>query len=165
MSGFDPVAIVGRSCILPGATTPEGLFEATLAGRCLLTPTRPEHWRGVDPAALLASDQPGLRVASATGGYIGAQFDLGQIASQITDFERLDPIVHWLAYCAQQAVGGPIAAPRTGLIVGNLSYPSSGHTEFVEAFWTGGAQADPRNRFSSGLPVPLVAGEIGRAHV
>ena len=161
MSGFDPVAIVGRSCILPGATTPEGLFEATLAGRCLLSPTRPEHWRGVDPAALLASDQPGLRVSSATGGYISASFELGAIASKITDFDRLDPIAHWLAYCTQQAVGGPLAAPRTGLIVGNLSYPSSGNTEFVEGVWNGGGHADPRNRFSSGLPVHLVAAAMG----
>ena len=36
VSGFDPVAIVGRSCVLPGANTPEALFEATLGGRCLL---------------------------------------------------------------------------------------------------------------------------------
>ncbi|MGY4711372.1 beta-ketoacyl synthase N-terminal-like domain-containing protein [Mycolicibacterium sp. CBM1] len=161
MSGFDPVAIVGRGCILPGATTPEALFDATLAGRCLLTPTRPEHWRGVDPAALLASAEPGLRVSSATGGYIDASAALGEIASRITDVEHLDPIAHWLAHCAQQALGGPLAAPRTGLIVGNLSYPSAGNTEFVESVWTGRGQVDPRNRFSSGLPVALVAGAMG----
>ena len=162
MSGFEPVAIVGRSCILPGATTPEALFDATLNGRCLLTPTRPEHWRGVNPAALLASDQPGLRVSSATGGYIDALPDLSAgIASRITDFERLDPISHWLAYCAHQALGGPSAAPRTGLIVGNLSYPSTGNTEFVEGVWNGNGHTDPRNRFCSGLPVHLVAAAMG----
>ena len=67
MSGFEPVAIVGRSCVLPGAATPEELFDASLAGRCLLTPTPREQWRGVDPAKLLASDKQGLRVSSATG--------------------------------------------------------------------------------------------------
>ncbi len=161
MSGFEPVAIVGRSCILPGAATPEALFDATLGGRCLLTPTRPEHWRGVDPAALLASGEPGLRVSSATGGYIDAAPDLSAISSKIPDFDRLDPISHWLAYCAQQALGGPSAGPRTGLIVGNLSYPSTGNTEFVEGVWNGDGHADPRNRFSSGLPVHLVAGAMG----
>ena len=60
MSGFEPVAIVGRSCVLPGAATPEALFEATMAGRCLLSATPRDHWRGVDPAALLASDQSAL---------------------------------------------------------------------------------------------------------
>ncbi|TGD84002.1 beta keto-acyl synthase [Mycolicibacterium sp. CH28] len=161
MSGFEPVAIVGRSCILPGATTPEALFDATLNGRCLLTPTRPSHWRGVDPARLLASDQPGLRVSSATGGYVDALPDLAAIASQITDFDRLDPISHWLSYCAQRALGGPAAGPRTGLIVGNLSYPSAGNTEFVESVWNGDGQVDPRNRFNSGLPVHLVAAAMG----
>lgn len=132
MSGFDPVAIVGRSCVLPGASTPEALFDATLAGRCLLTPTPRDHWRGVDPAALLAGDEPGLRVSSATGGYVETSFDLAHFASQIDDFERLDPLVWWLAHCAQQALGGPVAAPRTGLIIGNLSYPSTMNSAFVE---------------------------------
>lgn len=160
MSGFEPVAIVGRSCVLPGAATPEELFDASLAGRCLLTPTPRDQWRGVDPAKLLASDKQGLRVSSATGGYVDTSFDLAQFASRIPDFERLDPIVPWLAQCAQQALGGPLAAPRTGLIVGNLSYPSTMGTAFVEAVWTGDGNDDPRNRFSSGLPVHLVAGAM-----
>ncbi|PND54886.1 beta keto-acyl synthase [Mycobacterium sp. ENV421] len=160
MSGFEPVAIVGRSCALPGAATPEELFDASLSGRCLLTPTPRDRWRGVDAGKLLASDKPGLRVASATGGYVATSVDLSQFASRIPDFDQLDPIVGWLAQCAQQALGRPLAAPRTGLIVGNLSYPSTMGTAFVEAFWTGEGNDDPRNRFSSGLPVHLVAGAM-----
>ncbi|WP_168214809.1 polyketide synthase [Mycobacterium sp. ELW1] len=160
MSSFEPVAIVGRSCVLPGASTPEELFDASLSGRCLLTPTPRDRWRGVDPGKLRASDKPGLRVASATGGYVDTSFDLSQFAARIPDFDQLDPIVPWLAQCAQQALGGPLAAPRTGLIVGNLSYPSTMGTAFVEAFWTGKGNDDPRNRFSSGLPVHLVAGTM-----
>ncbi|KDF01157.1 hypothetical protein Y900_020005 [Mycolicibacterium aromaticivorans JS19b1 = JCM 16368] len=160
MSGFEPVAIVGRSCVLPGAATPEELFDASLSGRCLLAPTPRDAWRGVDPAKLLASDKPGLRVSSATGGYVDTTFDLSQFAARIPDFDQLDPIVPWLAQCAQQALGGPLAAPRTGLIVGNLSYPSTMGTAFVEAVWTGEGNDDPRNRFSSGLPVHLVAGAM-----
>ncbi|BBY62469.1 beta-ketoacyl synthase N-terminal-like domain-containing protein [Mycolicibacterium helvum] len=160
MSGFDPVAIVGRSCVLPGAATPEELFDASLGGRCLLTPTPRDRWCGVDPGMLLASDKQGLRVSSATGGYVETSFDLTQFASRMPDFDQLDPIVAWLAQCAQQALGGPIAAPRTGLIVGNLSYPSTMGTAFVEAVWTGQGNDDPRNRFSSGLPIHLVAGAM-----
>jgi acyl transferase domain-containing protein/3-hydroxymyristoyl/3-hydroxydecanoyl-(acyl carrier protein) dehydratase len=160
VSGFEPVAIVGRSCVLPGAATPEALFDASLAGRCLLTPTLRDQWRGVDTGKLLASDKQGLRVSSATGGYIETSFDLTQFAARIPDFDQLDPIVPWLAQCAQQALGGPLAAPRTGLIVGNLSYPSTMGTAFVEAVWTGEGNEDPRNRFSSGLPVHLVAGAM-----
>lgn len=164
MSDFEPVAIVGRSCILPGASTPEELFQATLGGRCLLSPTPRDHWRGVDPEALRASAKPGLRVASATGGYISAPFGLAAssdptgFAARIPGFEQLDPIVHWLARCTEQALNGAVAAPRTGLIVGNLSYPSTTQTAFVESVWRpDGTVVDPRNRFSSGLPVHLVA--------
>ncbi|TDO09205.1 FabA-like protein [Mycobacterium sp. BK086] len=160
MSRFEPVAIVGRSCVLPGAATPEELFDASLTGRCLLTPTPRDQWRGVDPGKLLASDKQGLRVSSATGGYVETSFDLTQFAARIPDFDRLDPIVPWLAQCAQQALGGPLAAPGTGLIVGNLSYPSTMGTAFVESVWTGQGNDDPRNRFSSGLPVHLVAGAM-----
>lgn len=160
MSSFEPIAIIGRSCLLPGAPTPEALFEATLAGRSLLSPTRRDHWRGVDPGALAASDKPGLRVASATGGYVDASLELSGPATRVADVERLDPIVRWLAHCAQGALGTPSAAPRTGLIVGNLSYPSTMNTAFVESVWNGGGDVDPRNRFSSGLPVHLVAGAM-----
>lgn len=157
MSGFDPVAIVGRSCVLPGANTPEALFEATLRGRSLLSSPPRDHWRGVDPARLLASETPGLRVASTMGGYTDISSDPAPAAVNIRDAERLDPIVHWLARCAQQALSGPVAPPRTGLIVGNLSYPSALGTAFVESVWSGSGDIDPRNRFSSGLPVHLVA--------
>ena len=157
MSGFEPVAIVGRSCVLPGASTPEALFEAALSGRCLLSPTPSDHWRGVAPQTLLDSREPGLRVASATGGYVRDAPLLAHIASKITDFARLDPIVHWLAHCVQQALAGPLAESRTGLIVGNLSYPTSLGAAYVESVWNDDGEVDPRNRFSSGLPVHLVA--------
>ncbi|SOJ53760.1 Phthiocerol synthesis polyketide synthase type I PpsA [Mycobacterium simulans] len=158
VSGFDPIAIVGRGCVLPGATTPQTLFDAALHGRCLISPTPRDRWGGVDPELLLNSGEPGLRVASATGGYVAdVDYDLADIASNIADFERLDPIVHWLAHCARQALGTPAAPSRTGLIVGNLSYPTTLATAFVESIWTGHGEVDPRNRFSSGLPVHLVA--------
>ncbi|MUL63451.1 hypothetical protein BOO86_03155 [Mycobacterium sp. CBMA 234] len=157
MTGFEPVAIVGRSCVLPGATTPEALFEATVGGRSLLTATPRHQWRGLDPGVLRASGKPGLRVASTTGGYLNASFDREEIGSRIPDFGRIDPMVHWLAACAQDALGGSLATPRTGLIVGNLSYPSALGTAYVESVWHGRSDVDPRNRFSSGLPVQLVA--------
>lgn len=157
MSAFDPVAIVGRSCVLPGATTPEELFVASLERRCLLTPTPAGRWRGLDPQHLKRSTEPGARVASATGGYVDA-FDVLAPAAEagIAAFRQLDPLVHWIAHCAHAALGERQTA-RTGLIVGNLSYPTSAAAALVENYWRGDLQGDPRNRFSSGLPVHLVA--------
>ena len=36
MRHFEPIAIVGRSCVLPGALTPEALFEAVQAARVII---------------------------------------------------------------------------------------------------------------------------------
>jgi 3-oxoacyl-(acyl-carrier-protein) synthase len=47
---------------------------------------------------------------------------------------------------------------RTGLIAGNLSFPSESFTRLAEAVWRGHpARIDPRNRFMSGLPILLAA--------
>lgn len=159
MSVFAPIAIVGRSCILPGAESPAALFDAVLEGRSLLTPTPRDRWRGLDPETLLRSREKGAHVASLAGGYVhGPALDVSDVARRVADFGRLDPLFHWLAHCvaACARATGP-AAPRTGLIIGNLSYPSSLGAAFVEGYWRGGADIDARNRFSSGLPVHLVA--------
>lgn len=158
MSGFDPIAIVGRGCVLPGATTPRALFEASLAGRSLLSPTPPDRWRGLNPELLRDSDDPDLRVASVTGGYVDDPIlDTAHFTARIADFDKLDRIVPWLAHSAQHALGRSRAAPRTGIIVGNLSCPTMLGSEFVAGVWTGADDVDPRNRFSSGLPVQLIA--------
>ncbi|HUP23081.1 MAG TPA: beta-ketoacyl synthase N-terminal-like domain-containing protein, partial [Thermoanaerobaculia bacterium] len=41
---FEPIAIVGRACTLPGALSPEELWEAVVHGRDLLTRTPPGRW-------------------------------------------------------------------------------------------------------------------------
>ena len=50
--------------------------------------------------------------------------------------------------------------PRTGLILANLSFPSTGLSHFSEQVWSGVQvtdRIDARNRFSSGLPAFLAA--------
>jgi acyl transferase domain-containing protein/3-hydroxymyristoyl/3-hydroxydecanoyl-(acyl carrier protein) dehydratase len=133
-----------------------------MEARSLLTPTTAQRWRGLDPAVLAGAGRAGARSASLTGGYVvddsGA---FARAAAAIPDHHRLDPMTHWLAYSARQALGEKPVVPRCGLIVGNLSYPSSMAAAYVEEFWQGGATIDPRNRFSSGLPIHLVANALG----
>ena len=63
-----------------------------------------------------------------------------------------------------------LQSPKTGLVLGNLSYPTPGLVEFAEATWFGAQSPDvPRppydpsappaavNRFSSGMPAHLAA--------
>lgn len=160
---FAPIAIVGRRCILPGAETPEALFEAALAGRSLLSATPPDRWRGIVPEDLARSREKGAHVASLVGGYVrDPRLNVARVAARISHFDRLDPLVHWLAHCATGCLEDARATEaRAGLIIGNLSYPSSGGAAFVEAHWRGAQTEDPRNRFSSGLPVQLVADALG----
>lgn len=164
MSSFPPIAIVGRSCVLPGATSPGALFDASITGRSLLSPTPRDRWPGLDPEALARSSEAGARVACAVGGYVDASdLQVRRVADRVAAFEALDPLVHWLAHCAIEALeqAGAVDVDRVGLIVGNLSYPSRLGAAFVEGYWRGETSVDPRNRFSSGLPVHLIAEALG----
>jgi len=180
MSSFDPIAIVGRACVLPGALTPEALFDAVREARVLIGEAPDGAW-GIDSRSLIHPSSPGPGaeyVLSNRGGYVTGFdeiFDPGHFADRIDAPERLDPLTQWLLHCARTALdeAGIDQAPAgSGLIVGNLSYPTVEHTRFVEDHWLGagenaplpgraGVTSDPRNRFSSGGPAHIVAQAFG----
>ena len=43
-AAFEPIAIVGRGCVLPGCLTPDALWQAVVSGRSLLSLTPPRKW-------------------------------------------------------------------------------------------------------------------------
>lgn len=177
---FEPVAIVGRACVLPGALTPDALFEAVRAARVLIDAAPDGAW-GLDARRLLAAKSPGPGeeyVVSDRGGYVAgfdSVFEPARFADRIDRPERLDPLAQWLLYCAEQALAeaGVSRPPAgSGLVIGNLSYPTVEHTRFVEDYWLGaganaprpgliGKRSDPRNRFSSGAPAHIVGRAFG----
>ncbi len=142
----EPIAIVGRGCVVPGAFDPDAFWENIAAGRCSL-----------DPAS--------------GGGFVrdfDASFDAAGFAVDAEEIMRLDPLYRWVLHAARQALRecGHAAAPLTGagLVLGNLSYPSAGLVTFAEQIWREGRPspgADPRNRFSSGLPAHFAARALG----
>lgn len=180
MSSFEPIAIVGRACVLPGALSPEALFEAVREARVLIDEAPEGAW-GLDSRRLLADRAPGPgaeHVVSNRGGYVRGfddVFDAAAFAERVPDVHRLDPLTQWLLHCTKTALaeaGVEAAPPGTGLVVGNLSYPTVEHTRFVEDVWLGhgvnapkpglaGVTSDPRNRFSSGGPTHVVAQAFG----
>lgn len=180
MSSFEPIAVVGRSCVFPGALTPEALFDAVRDARVLIDEAPERAW-GIDARSLIEARSPGPGeeyVVSNRGGYVrGFEeiFDPARFADRITEPERLDLLTQWLLHCAERALGeaGVETAPAgSGLVFGNLSYPTVEHTRFVEDFWLGegpgapapglaGVRSDPRNRFSSGGPAHIVAQAFG----
>ncbi len=185
MRPFEPIAIVGRACVLPGAHTPGALWDAVAAGRDLLRPAPSDRWR-MTPADSLTTDPASSddRAWSDIGGYVSG-FD-ATFAQELagdpfglpsSHLQALDPLVHWVLHTSRAALrdaGVDGASPRVGAILGNLSFPSSGMARFAERVWlersglseedlalAGVSSAHPMDRFMSGLPVMLLRPALG----
>lgn len=140
MTRFPPIAIVGASCILPGALSPAALWRNVLEGRNLITAPPPGYW-GIDPKA-------------AVGGYVRG-FEAPE--------QNLDPLFHWVHAGARDALrnaGLSGTTARAGLVLGNLGYPSRSMAHLAEALWLGLDPPDARNRFHFALPAQLAAKEL-----
>ena len=168
MPNFSPIAIVGRSCIVPGALTPAELWDKVTAGADLLTSPPSGHWRlseASERRLLSASD--GDRIATDRGGYVRGfdrGFDPALFGHAAERLAGLDPLFQWVLWGAGESLleAGHDChrpAPRAGLVLGNLGYPSSGMAQFAEAVWVKTELPDARNRFPFGLP-PRLAAEI-----
>lgn len=113
----EPIAIVGRGCVVPGALDPDTFWANIAAGQCSL-----------DPAS--------------GGGFVrdfDASFDAAGFALDAEEIMPLDPLYRWVLHAARQALreaGQPAAGrPDAGLVLGNLSYPSAGLVTFAEQIW------------------------------
>jgi 3-oxoacyl-(acyl-carrier-protein) synthase/3-hydroxymyristoyl/3-hydroxydecanoyl-(acyl carrier protein) dehydratase/1-acyl-sn-glycerol-3-phosphate acyltransferase len=171
---FEPIAITGAACILPGALTPADLWDAVLAGRDLLSDASPRRWRlGADRLHETAS---GHRhpVSTTRGGIVRgfeASFDPTGFGLEPSLLASLDPLFQWLLHASREAIrqAGPVDTKSCGAIFGNLSFPSSSMAAWCERAWIGDALSDaaaipavhPFNRFMSGLPAHLVAAALG----
>jgi PfaB family protein len=178
---FSPIAIVGRACTLPLADTPEELFRNVRERRSCVS-TVPEGRWGLPPALALAAERaPSAkdRSWSAVGGYLrGFEdiFDPSGFGISAAEVLRLDPVFQWTLHTVREALrsAGSLdaaSAAGTGLVLGNLSFPSAGLARFAESTWLAGQTHGPTlpgpdtrhafNRFSSGLPALLTAEALG----
>jgi acyl transferase domain-containing protein len=172
---FEPIAIVGRACVLPGALTPEALWKAVVEGQDLLTPVPNGRW-GISRSRIMTLDpeQSDDRTWSELGGYVegfDAVFDPEGFGVPAKEIKALDPLFQWVFHTAREALS-PIAdnvdRSRTGAIFGNLSFPSAALSRYAEGVWfseiaerAGIPEIDSRNRFMSGLPAHLLARVLG----
>jgi acyl transferase domain-containing protein len=179
---FEPIAIVGQSCTLPDALSPAALWENLAAGRSALSaaPGGPEdRWRLSRALAMGHVEDALDRTWSDVGGYVRgfeAGFDPSGFRIDAETIAALDPLFHWVLAGVRQALGGDAPA-RTGLVLGNLSFPTSSMSRYAESVWLdaqgphyAGGHAAARagvtrphafNRFSSGLPAHLAARALG----
>ncbi|CAB52354.1 MULTISPECIES: type I polyketide synthase [Streptomyces] len=179
---FEPIAIVGRGCVLPGALDPDGFWENVAAGRTSLTAAPEGRWRLPRHRVMGTVDDHLDRTWTDIGGYVEgfeSVFDPEGFLLPPERIATLDPLFHWVLYGVRQALteaGRTTPLRRGGLILGNLSYPTPTGAAFAEHVWlsaqrpqlreallTGGRhpRPDARNRFSSGLPALLAARALG----
>jgi acyl transferase domain-containing protein/3-hydroxymyristoyl/3-hydroxydecanoyl-(acyl carrier protein) dehydratase len=171
-AGPGPIAIVGQSCVLPGALRPEELWAHIEAGEDLLTQAPADRW-GIDRDLILFPRQREPRDAmwSDRGGYVkgfASVFDPGGFAVDAEQLLPLDPLFHWVLHGGREALRDAghdteRPSPRVGAVIGNLSFPSRSLAAWAESVWCSGwpgreeEAPHPRNRFMSGLPAHLLA--------
>ncbi|MEV6493464.1 beta-ketoacyl synthase N-terminal-like domain-containing protein, partial [Actinoplanes sp. NPDC051633] len=153
---FEPIAIVGRGCVLPGALTPDQFWHNIASGRVDLDAVRPEDWRL----------PPGSLGAGATAGIVRGFSEVFDPDGFPDEVSASDPALRWVLHAGRAALreAGDHARPaRTGLVLGNLGYPSRSLAAYAEQVWLDDHpdQADPRARFCSGLWAHTAANALG----
>ena len=184
-ANFHPIAIVGRAVALPGGIwSPDDLWRAVTERRNCTSPVPDGRW-GLSPAQALGPPPPADngpkpdpdRAWSDRGGYVTdlhahldlSGLDLDALGLDEAAIRASDPLLQLTLHTAGRAVSDAALPldqrPRTGLIMGNLSFPTEGLARFAERHWWGDAAADaagvprppPWDRFMSGIPA-LMAG-------
>jgi len=167
---FEPIAVVGQGCALPGALDPAALWDGILHGRVSLSQVRPEDWRLPPDWTTLGVADPVPGVGGLVRGF-DEVFDASGLAVPADRILEWDPALRWLVHAGRAALRGAGrdgGLPRAGLVLGNLSYPSRQLSAFAERIWQSGlpvrarlipedGPADPGHRFCSGLPATLAA--------
>ncbi|MEV6166180.1 beta-ketoacyl synthase N-terminal-like domain-containing protein [Streptomyces sp. NPDC052052] len=179
---FEPIAVVGRGCVLPDALDPDTFWDNIAAGRTSLSAIPEDRWRLPRHWAMGSVEDHLDRTWTDAGGYVRgfeSVFDPSGFRIAPERILSLDPLFHWVMHGVRQALReagreGPL--PRAGLVLGNLSYPTPTGAALAEHVWlsaqrpslrdallTGGRRQRPdaRNRFSSGLPARLAARALG----
>lgn len=170
MTRLPPIAIVGRGCVLPGALSTDDLWKLVSEGRDVVTRVPPGRWGvnekdAVRPGELPDSDQSW----SDRGGYVkGFEeiFDPDGFLIPAETILKLDPLYSWLLHASRDALSSiniscGIGTSRCGAIIGNLSLPTLGTSQFAEGVWRGLSKGNPYNRFVSALPAHLLAKALG----
>ena len=177
---FSPIAIIGRSCLLPGANTPLQLWKNVLEGKDCLTDVPKDYWK-IEPYEV-SNKKSEEFTDTQRGGYIEAFssiFNPELFGDDAAMIRQQDVICQWLLHVGSEALQdagyslSQMTQKKAGVIVGNLSYPTMGLSEYAQAVWlTEHCRAlldeethqkllikkqSPVHRFMSGYPVHFMA--------
>ncbi|MEM6284014.1 MAG: beta-ketoacyl synthase N-terminal-like domain-containing protein, partial [Chloroflexota bacterium] len=134
------IAIVGLGCVFPGAATPEDFWQNLIAERDLRTPLSYRETYPVDPSDSYDA-QPGKpdKYYNAYGGFIrDFTFDPTGYQLPAEYLASLDVTSQWSLHAARAALAdanltSPLA--RTGVILGNLSFPTRKSRQIVNPLY------------------------------
>ena len=164
---FEPIAIVGRGAIFPGAFSPEELWSLVVEGRSAVSACPEGRWR-IPNEIMLDPARTSERVFTDQGGYVNGfedVFDADGFLIPADEISEQDQMVQWMLYTAREALreaGLEFAPPRTGAVIGLLGLPSDKMAQFAEEVWLGQElRTAPENRFMGGLAAQTVARGLG----
>ena len=185
MSYFEDIAIVGYSCVVPGALTPDELWNNVVNRKCTISDVPENYWR-IDPKHILVESPDKFKPGhswTAKGGYVKGFreiFDFNGFLISSDEIKRFDELVWWLLHCGRESLNmagfnylEKNMDVNIGAVFGNLSYPSHSMTELSENIflqdWLSKVinknikniinikDIDPINRFMSGLPAHVLS--------
>lgn len=180
MKKFEPIAIIGQGCVLPGCFTPDDLWQMVYDNKVNIAPAGDKDWR-VSMKDIVVPENgtdTGNKAWTNNGGYINGfdkHFDPKSFEIDSSTIEGLDPVFKWSFYAAQAALkdagyDAKTIKEKTGLIMGNLSYPTRSMSKYFEEKhlerlfpeWKNPVKpTQSENRFMSGLPAILTAKAVG----
>ena len=156
---FEPIAIVGQGCVLPGATTPAELWEMVVGKQIVYGPV-PQERLGLTP-----QEYAGRTFVSGTVSGFDRIFDPSCLPAAYQSAGGLDPVCAWPLHAAldawRDARSPRVKKGRAGVFVANLSYPSHAHAEYAADVWAEAAPCDPLSGFNSALPPRIISEALG----
>ena len=165
-----PIAIVGRAGLFPNSPTLDHFWENVVAQRDMTSDATTKRWR-LNPESVLSSGTGSKNtVRTLRGGYIHDEpiFNASGLNLTSTEVSTIDTIHRWVLHTATGALsdGATVDTSRTGLILGNLSFPTDSMSALAEEMWFPGLPKGTRNvhpshRFMSGRPALLAKKALG----
>lgn len=131
-------AIVGMSCLFPGASSPDDYWTNLVEGVDSRTDGTPEIFGAAGaPAPEPAGEH---RIYCTRGGFVrGFTFDPDGYRLPADYLRRLDRVFHWSLHVAREALtdaaSGTTAGSRVGVVLGNYPFPTAGSTRSAGRPW------------------------------
>ncbi len=162
---FSPIAIVGQSCVLPGAFSPEELWQGLVEGCRYFSKATSADWSFAPESLVESGAYKTDKVPHTQGAYVrGFEeiFDANGFAIDTDFIQRLDPLFQWVLHCGRELLRGfkwKEYSKRTAVVLGNLSYPTATFNALAKSIWTKSVESspDPYNRFVAGYPAKLLS--------